>query len=259
MVNLEDIDLSNNPLKKFPLSITHLKSLETINFSHTQIESLEDVPLRSLKNLKNLLLSSCSLQKFTRSIGECKKLEVLDLSHNQLKRIPKEIGYTFATLNQLSLEDNQLTDLPGEINMLDPSIKMNFRGNPLVPPFDLHSISIIEFFDAILPHCKAYGPNCDCQGEGIKTAVKKIGTSFTILAKDYRDRKRVCGGDSFEVTIIKESDDDVYQCDTVVKDKKDGTYEVFYNPLQTGTYRVHISCESIPFKNSPYSLVVFDS
>lgn len=199
------------------------------------------------------------MTKFSRNIGGCSKLENLNLSGNELKSIPKEIGYLYKTLNKLYLNDNKLDKLPGDINMLDPSIKLELNGNNLKHPFDLYKSSIVELFDALMAHTHAYGPSCVCEGEGLRTATKKKGTSFSIIAKDYIGRDRTTGGDFFEVSIIKESDEDIYQCDATIKDHKNGRYEVFYNPLQGGEYRIHVSCESIPFKDSPYKLVVFES
>lgn len=257
--NLKDINFENNPISELPYILSKLSLLKRINFSNTKIQSTENFPFDKFTDLRYLNLSYCKLTNFSRNISGCTKLEELDLCGNQLKRIPKEIGYLYKSLNKLNLSDNKLDKLPGEINMLDPSIKLELDGNNLQHPFNLYKNSIIELFDALMAHCKAHGFSCVCEGEGLRTATKKKGTSFTIIAKDYIGRDRINGGDHFDVSIIKESDDDIYQCDVTIKDHKNGKYEVFYNPLQGGEYRIHVSCESIPLKDSPFKLIVFES
>ena len=108
----------------------------------------------------------------------------------------------------------------------------------------------------------AYGPNCELEGEAAHTGVKNKGLSFKIIAKDYKvhirqlqkkkkkkkkksvnhfltlhsslqGRRRVNGGDLFEVSMVKESADDIYQVETFIKDHKDGTYVRSYMPQST--------------------------
>ena len=96
-------------------------------------------------------------------------------------------------------------------------------------------------------------------GDSVHQAVKQKGVSFTIHAKDYQGRDRINGGDSFEVSIIKQSTSEIYQCEAICKDMKNGKHEVFYNAMQPGEYVIKISCEAVPIQGSPFKLMVYDS
>jgi hypothetical protein len=209
-------------------------------------------------DLSHLLLSGSRVVRVGPTIGALKNLEVLDLSMNLLQEIPKQIGWIGYSLGQLLLNENQLKKLPGELSLLDPGMKVELRGNPLIPPFDSWQDSTNALFDSILPFCSSYGPNCELQGEAFRTGVKLKPQNFKLVGKDYKGRPRVSGGDHFEISLIKESMDDVFQVDVIIKDLKTGQYDVFYNSQQPGDFKLSVSCEGIPLKGSPFTLTVFE-
>lgn len=257
--NLTSLNVAQNKIVELPLSLIKLKKLTYLNASDCPLSDLSGFPFNDLKKLKELFFTTCKLTKFSSLVDELSCLQVLDLGVNQLTKIPKQIGYIGNSLGRLALNENILSELPGEIGMLDPSLKIDLSGNPLRPPFDLWSSSVPELFEHLLPYCSAWGPNCEIVGEAVESGVKLKGLSFKIKAKDFKGRQRLNGGDHFEISIIKEVNDDIYQVEAILKDHKNGTYEVFYNSEQSGNFIVTISCESNPLPGSPYKLVIFDS
>lgn len=258
-LGLQILNLSKNPIDRLPMSLIKLKSLSELNMSDCPVSTLEAFPFNELKALRIINFNSCKLEAFSPHVGELRNLEVLDLAVNRLKKIPRQIGHIGPTLGRLLLNENILSDLPGEIGMLDPSIKLELTGNPLRPPFDLWQSSIPELFEALIPHCRAWGPSCKASGDALASGVRAKGVSFTVEARDYLDRPRVNGGDTFEVSILKESDTDITQVEAIIKDHKNGKYEVFYNASTSGTFKVSISCEARPISGSPFQLTIFDS
>lgn len=84
--NLEDLDLSNNNLKKFPLPILKLLQLESLALGHNQISELPK-GIAQLKRLRNLSLEGNTFSKFPKILKSLKELSYLYLSEN---KIPKD-------------------------------------------------------------------------------------------------------------------------------------------------------------------------
>lgn len=259
MVDLETLLIDRNSLNELPIVLSKLKKLRVLNASSNNLGDLEGYPFDDLSaGLTHLLLSGARIVRVGPAIGALKKLEVLDLSINLLQEIPKQLGWVGFSLGQLLLNENQLKKLPGELSLLDPGMKVELRGNPLIPPFDTWQESTNALFDAILPFCSSFGPNCELQGEAFRTGVKLKPQNFKIIGKDFKGRTRISGGDHFEISMIKESADDVYQVDVIIKDLKNGQYDVFYNSQQQGDFKLAVSCEGTPLKGSPFTVTIFE-
>eukprot|EP01122_Echinamoeba_exundans_P006491 TRINITY_DN183_c0_g1_i1.p2 TRINITY_DN183_c0_g1~~TRINITY_DN183_c0_g1_i1.p2 ORF type:complete len:430 (+),score=64.45 TRINITY_DN183_c0_g1_i1:2891-4180(+) len=259
MIDLNTLLIDRNGLNELPVVITRLKKLRVLNVSSNNLGDLEGYPFNDLSpELSHLMMSGSRIVRVGPTVGALKKLEVLDLSMNLLQEIPKQIGWIGYSLGQLLLNENQLKKLPGELSLLDPGMKIELRGNPLIPPFDSWQDSTNALFDSILPFCSSYGPNCELQGEAFRTGVKLKPQNFKLVGKDYKGRPRVSGGDHFEISLIKESMEDVFQVDVIIKDLKNGQYDVFYNSQQHGDFKLSVSCEGIPLKGSPFTLTIFE-
>jgi len=258
-LGLQLLNVSKNQIDRLPMSLIKLKSLTHLDASDCPLQNLDQFPFNEIKSLRVLNFNSCKLDSFSPFVGELHSLEVLDLGVNRLKKIPRQIGHIGNSLGKLLLNENQLVDLPGEIGMLDPALKIELVGNALRPPFDIWQSSIPELFDTLTPYCHAWGPTSTASGEALKSGVRSKGLSFFIEARDYLNRPRLNGGDIFEVSILKETESDIIQVEAIVKDHKNGKYEVFYNSPHAGTFRVAVSCEARPIKDSPFQLTIFDS
>ncbi|KAH9301088.1 hypothetical protein KI387_012671 [Taxus chinensis] len=113
--SLQALDLSvNNFSGKFPLSVTKLSTLRSLNLNDNPLDpSIIPQEIYSLKSLSILSLSNCSLfGTISPSIGNLTELVNLELSYNNLKgTIPREIA-RLTNLYQLELYNNFLA---GEI------------------------------------------------------------------------------------------------------------------------------------------------
>lgn len=137
--------------------------------------------------------------------------------------------------------------------MFNKDIHLELKGNPLESPIDIWKSSLDELFDTLIPYCKAYGPNCEALM--VESLTQHKGSSFKIQAYDYMGRKRLNGGDHVNV-IFRSIDNQEYECDKIIKDHKDGTYEVFFKSERDGTLLIEITCNDMPIKDSPFKIEV---
>lgn len=87
LVNLTYLDLSYNNFVTFPLIITELSQLETLNFSHNLLSQISS-KIGSLVKLKHLYLQFNDLSnRLPQEIGLLKNLETIDLSYNAITNI----------------------------------------------------------------------------------------------------------------------------------------------------------------------------
>ena len=70
-------------------------------------------------------------------------LKLLDLSQNNISYLEHQVGWLGDSLRKLILCDNNLKQLPGEISFLNPAIKLELRGNPLLVPL---TVSLFFFY-----------------------------------------------------------------------------------------------------------------
>lgn len=77
------------PLSTFPLVLTEISSLRSINFEGAKFASIP--PLTGLTKLESLRLWMCELPEFPRNVLEMTNLTTLDLSCNKFTAIPDDI------------------------------------------------------------------------------------------------------------------------------------------------------------------------
>lgn len=100
LVNLTDVDLSQNSLPKIPDSLFALPNLKRLNFSENEITEFSSG--------KHLYCNFYTYSTFLFSAMEIwQKLETLNLSYNKLKSLPSTIC-KIATLRRLFVNNNEL-------------------------------------------------------------------------------------------------------------------------------------------------------
>eukprot|EP01132_Coremiostelium_polycephalum_P006786 gene6786-8420_t len=275
--NLKTLILANNNLGTLNSSFTTLLQLEVLDCSGCGLSSF-DFDLSQLKRLTELHLMKNNIPEFTKqtaiSLGEIREtLRVLDISGGVFTVIPKQVGW-LRNLRRLNITQNQITRIPGELSLLNPSIDILIVPNPLDYPFSewVKEGSPI-LLNNIKPYMKAYGPNCTVSN--LESTLKaNAPNQFTINAFDFAGNKRVSGGDEFEVRMLLDGSEKMdpeggasntrvrisaflKSVDCIVKDNKSaspGTYTVFFNSPQTGSYSVSITNDGLPIKGSPFLL-----
>ena len=109
------LDLQHNELKQIPRALMELPSLQELNLSYNQLQSVPDVPEWS--SLVTLDLSHNQLIALPLNVV-ASSLRRLDLSLNKLSSVPLCIC-SFTTLHELNLSDNpDIVALPAEMGRL---------------------------------------------------------------------------------------------------------------------------------------------
>ncbi|KAG6409210.1 hypothetical protein SASPL_132244 [Salvia splendens] len=134
--SLKVLDLSYNLFSgDFPLSVTNLTNLETLNFNENPTFNSWQLPetLTKLTSLKSLILSTCMLVgEIPTLVGNLTSLVDLELSGNYLSgRVPRELG-RLENLEHLELYYNELEgQIPHEIGNLTNLVDLDMSVNKL--------------------------------------------------------------------------------------------------------------------------------
>ena len=144
---LEEVDISNERIRRIPDSIGRLTELRLLCFADNELVSIPDSignlvnlelldldgnhlsSLPSMRRLTNLLQLTLANNLFTNfpTIRYLTSLKILNLSDNQITTIPPTIRY-LTNLEDLDLRNNQLTTIPasiGELNLLELDLSEN--------------------------------------------------------------------------------------------------------------------------------------
>ncbi|KAM4675840.1 volume-regulated anion channel subunit LRRC8C-like [Discoglossus pictus] len=115
LVNLEELDLSNNNLTSLEelISFQHLNKMITLRLSKNMISSIPP-HIANATSLEMLRLNSNRLMTLSTGVFKLTKLCYLDVSKNAIHTMPAEIG-KLEDLEYLSASNNHLTSLPDEL------------------------------------------------------------------------------------------------------------------------------------------------
>lgn len=128
--NLNTLDFSNAYISSLPEEISKNKKLTQLNLKGNGIQELPDA-IGTLIKLNELLLESNKLKILNPVVGKNINLKILKLSRNQLQRLPNEIG-NLKNLQVLGLEDNELKEIPDTISKLKNLKVLTLRNNKLI-------------------------------------------------------------------------------------------------------------------------------
>jgi Leucine-rich repeat (LRR) protein len=106
---LEKVDLSGNQIHTIPPEIQVMTQLTRLTLDRNHLTSIP-VELYNLTKLSVLELSGNGLQSIPEGISNLKSITKLDLSGNQITRLPEEIATLGHTLEELSIQGNQIPD-----------------------------------------------------------------------------------------------------------------------------------------------------
>lgn len=134
LTNLESLDISECWFKTLPTSLKKLKKLKHLNLNQS-VQYLKP-PEASLEFLSQLKLETLRLSytpnpnQVLGLLGHPTRLRSLDLSSCNLKKLP-ELLFQFTQLKQLNLSDNALQDLPNEFARLSRLEVLDINTNKL--------------------------------------------------------------------------------------------------------------------------------
>lgn len=107
------LNLVEQGLTKFPLSITNFTNLTSLNLRMNEIDSIPNEICR-LTKLSSIILAYGSVKYLPECIGNLTNLKNLDLLDNDLETLPETIG-DLKSLERLNLKGNKITSLPKSI------------------------------------------------------------------------------------------------------------------------------------------------
>ena len=147
LINLENLDLSNNPDLSIQNYIFTFTKLKTLNLAYTKLDS-GSLNFELLKDLVCLNISSLTLTNIPDSILNLTKLRKLDMSHNKIENLTSYF-YNLINLTYLDLSNNRISSLSEDISKLKKLkyINLNFNNISSLPKSisnleDLRSFSI---------------------------------------------------------------------------------------------------------------------
>lgn len=140
LINLEHLDLSNNPDLSIQNFIFALKKLKTLNLAYSKLNA-DSLNFDLLTNLECLNISSLALTKIPDSIKNLVDLKKLEITHNKIENIPSYF-YNLTNLTYLDLSSNKISFISEDISRLRKLkyINLNFNNISHLPK----SISNLE-------------------------------------------------------------------------------------------------------------------
>nr|XP_043627427.1 plant intracellular Ras-group-related LRR protein 6 [Erigeron canadensis] len=130
--NLVSLKLDINPLRQIPSDgFKAASKLQVLDLSGNA-GCLPEYPAFSfLPQLQELYIRRMQISEVRADLINLPKLRILDMSQNSLQLIP--VGFKDATsLQELRLSDNNISALPAELGLLEPSLQvLQLDGNPL--------------------------------------------------------------------------------------------------------------------------------
>jgi len=119
LVNLKELDLSDNKVTRLPNSLSHLQSLKILSLSGNCIDDIQaeciSGPITAV--LEQLRLENNQLQHIPNEICNLKNLRVLFLTKNFLTVLPDRFG-ELENLEKFYISSNQLLTLPSSFGNL---------------------------------------------------------------------------------------------------------------------------------------------
>ncbi|KAK9830263.1 hypothetical protein WJX72_010668 [[Myrmecia] bisecta] len=126
-LDLEELTLAGNNIKKLPDAISRLKNLRLLQVAGNKLTELPD-GLCKLTKLEGLWLHGNLIKKLPRSFGALKELSVIALVGNCLTELPASLG-ELHSLTELGLAGNQLKEAPACLGSLSALQKLTLNGN----------------------------------------------------------------------------------------------------------------------------------
>ena len=155
--SLSDLNLSQNLIDKFPISILSLPNLKILNISKNRIYKFpyDDLTSTNISDLKcSLVFLDASFNRFDKIpdvTGFFTSLSTLNLSNNKIRSIDNILNMKFSNLDTFNVSDNQIGGIPNKIYKSIPNVKtILFANNNLRDiPSDiclLNNVNSVNFY-----------------------------------------------------------------------------------------------------------------
>ena len=155
--SLSDLNLSQNLIDKFPISILSLPNLKILNISKNRIYKFpyDDLTSTNISDLKcSLVFLDASFNRFDKIpdvTGFFTSLSTLNLSNNKIRSIDNILNMKFSNLDTFNVSDNQIGGIPNKMYKSIPNVKtILFANNNLRDiPSDiclLNNVNSVNFY-----------------------------------------------------------------------------------------------------------------
>ncbi|XP_016319938.1 leucine-rich repeat-containing protein 20-like isoform X1 [Sinocyclocheilus anshuiensis] len=134
----DSLDLSDCGLVSFPDGVFKMirsctDNIQKISLANNQIKALSNKFFLTFTQLREVDLQGNVLTTLPDAVGNMQHLISIDLSRNKLRVFPERLT-DVSSLQHISVEGNQITELPMEKLSLMPALKsVDVRCNPLTP------------------------------------------------------------------------------------------------------------------------------
>ncbi len=111
LTHLEELNLDNNQLSKFPLKISRLRSLKKLFASKNPINFIPASITHNIKSLELLQIDDAQIEILPSPLLRHKNLHGLSLANNKIQFLPQEIT-KMKNLKSLNLKGNPVLNIP---------------------------------------------------------------------------------------------------------------------------------------------------
>ena len=186
-LKVKDLDISNNSLNHFPLSLLALQNLEGLDISDNEMDSYnqDSKVLRELgKTLLRFSFGHDNFDHWPSSIlRHFPKLQELNVTRAQMSLMPVDAFYGFSgTLRKLTIQNTLLRSVPLAISQLDYLRELHFDSNHYVGDYGMNVPLSKEF----LTHLALIS----LQGDNITTFPNVLG-QFQNLSSVIMDKNNL--------------------------------------------------------------------
>ena len=124
---LENLDISNNSIRKFPKSIGNHRLLKKINISFNRITNVPK-SIGNLLQLEEFVFCSNHIRHLPEELVECRSLEHICGFKNFIHQLPAHMD-KLQYLSVLEMDDNEIEVFPDELCSLSHLVKIDFSQN----------------------------------------------------------------------------------------------------------------------------------
>lgn len=151
LINLKRLNMSDNEIKEVSANVEQLQKLETLNLSRNEITALPPTFCK-LAKLRQLYINDNELNfdGIPAGIGKLGALEIFSAANNKLEMIPESLCRC-GSLKKLNLSSNKLITLPDTIYLLGDLDLLDLKDNPelIMPakPMEMQRGDGLEFYN----------------------------------------------------------------------------------------------------------------
>ncbi|KAH8922757.1 L domain-like protein [Atractiella rhizophila] len=146
-INLHELNLSQNGMKRIPQGIKFATGLTRLDVSNNNLSELDHVQLYELKELRTLKLHNNNLRDLPKYFVRLEGLKFINLSNNRFETFPPVLC-EMINLVELDISFNEIGSIPDEIGNLQNLERLTILSNRLTSiPASFAKLEKLEVLD----------------------------------------------------------------------------------------------------------------